>query len=1033
MSMLLPDYAELLCCSNFSFLRGASRPEELVRRAHALGYHALALTDECSLAGMVRAHVAAKEQQLKLLVGSQFQVQNDALFTLVVLATNLNGYGNLCEFITRLRRTATKGTYRLALRDISADALADCLVIAVPQRGSTQAQMDRVARWLLQHFMGRCWLGVEQLRLMDDEMRLHRLRQSSKLTAVPLVAVGDVHMHVRSRKALQDVLTATRVGKPLTACGHALAPNAEQHLRSRLSLAQCYPEALLAETLTVAERCHFSLDELAYQYPSEVVPAGETPASYLRRLAYEGMGRRWPMGASAKVQLQVEHELALIAELGYEHYFLTVYDIVAFARSKHILCQGRGSAANSAVCYCLGVTEVDPDRTAVLFERFLSKERNEPPDIDVDFEHERREEVIQYLYAKYGRERAALTATVISYRPRSALRDVGKALGFDEAALDALGSGHRWWGEDGFAPERIREAGLDPDSLQVRQLVKLTSDLMGFPRHLSQHTGGFVLTQMPLSRMVPIENAAMADRTVIEWDKDDLDAMGLLKVDVLALGMLTAIRKSLDFIGQRKGFVFQMQDIPPEDPVTYDMICAADTVGVFQIESRAQMAMLPRLRPRCFYDLVVEVALVRPGPIQGGAVHPYLRRRQGKEPIDYPKGLEAALERTLGVPVFQEQCMQIAMIAADFTPGEADGLRRAMGAWRRTGGLGAYERRLIDGMTRNDYPLDFAQRVVEQVKGFSSYGFPESHAASFALLVYASCWIKRHHPAEFLAAMLNSQPLGFYSPSQLVQDAQRHGVEVRPVDVMDSDWDCSLEDAVGGQAAVRLGLRMVSGLSSVEGGRLMAARVQGAFVDAEDLARRASLDRQTMEQLAAADALMGLSGHRRQQVWDAVALKAPPVLLREAPVEEDVLDLSEAPEGEAIVWDYASLGLTLRRHPLALLRERLQARRFMTSAQLKDAPDGRLVRACGIVTGRQQPDTSQGVVFVTLEDETGVVQVIVWKSVRQRQRNELTRARLMAVHGVWQREGEVCNLIAGRLEDLTPLLGRLATESRDFH
>ena len=1029
----IPPYAELLCCSNFSFLRGASRPEELVQRAHALGYRALALTDECSLAGIVRAHVAAKALAFPLLVGSQFRVQGDAPFTLVVLATHLNGYGNLCEFITRLRRTATKGTYRLTLERIGADALADCLVIAVPQRGSTQAQMDSVARWLLQHFVGRCWLGVEQLRLMDDEMRLHRLRQSSELTAVPLVAVGDVHMHVRSRKALQDVLTATRIGKPLTGCGHALAPNAEQHLRSRLSLAQCYPEALLVETLKVAERCRFSLDELAYQYPSEVVPAGETPASYLRRLAYEGMGRRWPMGASAKVQQQVEHELALIAELGYEHYFLTVYDIVAFARSEHILCQGRGSAANSAVCYCLGVTEVDPDRTAVLFERFLSKERNEPPDIDVDFEHERREEVIQYLYAKYGRERAALTATVISYRPRSALRDVGKALGFDEAALDALGSGHRWWGEDGFAPERIREAGLDPDSLQVRQLVKLTSDLMGFPRHLSQHTGGFVLTQMPLSRMVPIENAAMADRTVIEWDKDDLDAMGLLKVDVLALGMLTAIRKSLDFIGQRKGFVFQMQDIPPEDPVTYDMICAADTVGVFQIESRAQMAMLPRLLPRKFYDLVVEVALVRPGPIQGGAVHPYLRRRQGKEAIDYPKGLEGALERTLGVPVFQEQCMQIAMIAADFTPGEADGLRRAMGAWRRTGGLGAYERRLIDGMTHNDYPLDFAQRVVEQVKGFSSYGFPESHAASFALLVYASCWIKRHHPAEFLAAMLNSQPLGFYSPSQLVQDAQRHGVEVRPVDVMDSDWDCTLEETADGQAAVRLGLRMVSGLSIAEGERLMAARILGPFMDTEDLARRAALDRQTMEQLAAADALMGLSGHRRQQVWDAVALKAPPALLRDAPVEEDVLELPEAPEGEAIVWDYASLGLTLRRHPLALLRERLNQRRFMTAAQLRDAPDGRLVRACGIVTGRQQPDTSQGVVFVSLEDETGVVQVIVWKSVRQRQRNELTRARLMAVHGVWQREGEVCNLIAGRLEDLTPLLGRLATESRDFH
>jgi len=1052
----IPPYAELRCLSNFSFLRGASRPEELVQRAKALGYSAIALTDECSLAGIVRAHVAAKEQQLKLLVGSQFQVQCDAPFTLVVLATNLNGYGNLCEFITRLRRTATKGTYRLTLKHISADALADGLVIAVPQRGSTQAQMDTVARWLLQHFMGRCWLGVEQLRLMDDEMRLHRLRQSSELTAVPLVAVGDVHMHVRSRKALQDVLTATRIGKPLTACGHALAPNAEQRLRSRLALAQCYPEALLAETLKVAERCAFSLDELAYQYPSEVVPPDETPASYLRRLAYEGMGRRWPAGVPASVQQQVEHELTLIAELGYEHYFLTVYDIVAFARSQHILCQGRGSAANSAVCYCLGITEVDPARTAVLFERFISKERNEPPDIDVDFEHERREEVIQYLYRKYGRERAALTATVISYQPRSALRDVGKALGFDEAALAALGSGHRWWGEDGFAPERIVEAGLDPQSLQVRQLVKLTGQLMGFPRHLSQHTGGFVLTQMPLSRMVPIENAAMANRTVIEWDKDDLDAMGLLKVDVLALGMLTAIRKSLDFIGQRKGYVFQMQDIPAEDASTYDMICAADTVGVFQIESRAQMSMLPRLRPREFYDLVIEVALVRPGPIQGGAVHPYLNRRQGKEPVDYPKGLDAALKRTLGVPVFQEQCMQIAIIAAGFTPGEADGLRRAMAAWKRKGGLGQYQDRLLSGMAERGYEPDFAQRVVEQIKGFSSYGFPESHAASFALLVYASCWIKHHHPAEFLAAMLNSQPLGFYAPSQLVQDAVRHGVEVRPVDVMESDWDCTLEEVapVSQEArslscqperavvraapkptmpAVRLGLHLTSGLSHSEANRLVAARKEGVFTDAEDLARRAGLDQQAMQQLAAADALQSLSGHRRQQVWDAVALKAPPLLLKDAPVDEDWLALPEAPEGEAIVWDYAALGLTLRRHPLALLRERLQARRFMTAEELKSAPNGRLVRACGIVTGRQQPGTSKGVVFVTLEDETGVVQVIVWKALRDRQRNQLTRSRLMAVHGVWQREGEVCNLIAGRLEDLSSLLGRLATESRDFH
>jgi error-prone DNA polymerase len=610
---------------------------------------------------------------------------------------------------------------------------------------------------------------------------------------------------------------------------------------------------------------------------------------------------------------------------------------------------------------------------------------------------------------------------------------VGKALGLDEAALTALASGHRWWSSHGETdPARLREAGLDPDSLATRQLVDLVGQILGFPRHLSQHTGGFVLTRGPLSRMVPIENAAMADRTVIEWDKDDLDAMGLLKVDVLALGMLTALRKSLDFISARKGHVFQMQDIPAEDESTYDMICAADTVGVFQIESRAQMSMLPRLRPRCFYDLVIEVALVRPGPIQGGAVHPYLNRRQGKEPITYPKALDAALERTLGIPVFQEQCMQIAIIAAGFTPGEADGLRRAMAAWKRKGGLGKYERRLIDGMTERGYELAFAQAVFEQIKGFSSYGFPESHAASFALLVYASCWIKRHHPAEFLAAMLNSQPLGFYSPSQLVQDAKRHGIDVRPVDVLHSDWDCTLEDLPERPPAVRLGLRMVSGLTRAAAQRVVQARQLRWFDSADDLACSARVDQADMKRLAAADALHSLSGHRRQQMWEAVALKPPPALLRHAPVNEDWLELPEAPEGEAIVWDYASLGLTLRRHPLALLRPRLQERRLQTAQALREAPNGRLVRACGIVTGRQQPETAHGVVFVTLEDETGVVQVIVWKALRERQSRALGRSRLLAVHGVWQREGEVCNLIAGHLEDLTPLLGRLVTESRDF-
>ncbi|MBX3610260.1 MAG: error-prone DNA polymerase [Hydrogenophaga sp.] len=1039
MSSVLPAYAELCCLSNFSFLQGASHPEELVARAHALGYSALAITDECTMAGVVRAHVAAREHGLPLLIGSRFDVDDGSAdtggFTLVLLATSLEGYGHLCGFITRLRRRAPKGRYQLARHEIDGAALPECLAIAMPARRAPQSACDALARWLLQHFVGRCWLGVVQRRAIDDELNLHRLRESSRLCALPLVAMGDVRLHRRSRQPLHDVLTATRIGRPITDCGFALAASAEHHLRSRLALAQRFAPELLAETLNVAARCHFSLDELRYQYPDEVVPPEHTPASWLRQLAWQGASRRWPQGVPASVTQQIEHELALIAELRYEHYFLTVHDVVAFARSEGILCQGRGSAANSVVCFCLGITEVDPARMSVLFERFISKERNEPPDIDVDFEHERREEVIQYLYRKYGRERAALTATVICYRPRSALRDVGKALGFAPAEIDVLAKGVYWW--DGRQVDRARfvEAGLDPDSLRVRQLLALTTELMGFPRHLSQHTGGFVLTREPLSRLVPIQNAAMADRTVIEWDKDDLDALGLLKVDVLALGMLTALRKALDYIGHKQGFDFSLQDIPAEDAATYDMVCAADTVGVFQIESRAQMSMLPRLRPRCFYDLVIEVALVRPGPIQGGAVHPYLDRRQGKVPVSYPSDdLKRALGRTLGVPVFQEQCMQIAILAAGFTPDEADGLRRAMAAWKRKGGLGKYERRLIDGMTARGYSLDFAQSVFEQVKGFSSYGFPESHAASFALLVYASCWIKRHHPAEFLAAMLNSQPLGFYSPSQLVQDARRHEVVVHPVDVLHSDADSTLEpQGAHRMDAVRLGLRLVSGLSQAAMQRIVQARRQRWFDSTDDLARRARLARRDLELLAAADALASLSGHRRQQVWDAVALQPVPALLSEAPVDEVPLALPAAPEGEAIVWDYASLGLTLRRHPLALLRPMLARRRLSSATELQAMPDRRLVRHAGIVTLRQQPETASGVVFVSLEDETGVVQVIVWRQVRERFRQVLLRSRLLAVYGTWQREGEVCNLIAGYLEDLTPLLGRLATESRDFH
>ncbi len=1029
---MIPPYAELRCLSNFSFLRGASKPEELVARAKALGYAAIAVADECSMAGIVRAHVAAKDAGIKLLVGSQFEVRADTPFSFVVLATNRNGYGNLCQFITHLRRRSEKGTYQLDLDEIDSKTLADCVVIAVPNRRCSQAQMEEIARWLLMHWTGHCWLGWEQLRRLDDEVQLVKLRQCSELTAVPIVAVGDVHMHVRSRKPLQDVLTATRQRLPVRDCGLKLRQNAEQHLRTRRRIAERCPPELMEETLRVADRCDFSLDELKYQYPDEVVPEGETPAGYLRRVVYEGAGRRWPKGIPAEAQSQIEHELALIAELKYEHYFLTVYDIVAFARGQGILCQGRGSAANSVVCYCAGITEIDPLRSSMLFERFISKERNEPPDIDVDFEHERREEVIQYLYRKYGRDRAALTAAVASYRPRSAVRDVGKALGVDEAALDMMSKGMSQW-DATISDEVIAGAGLDKDSLLVRQLRTLTEQVLGFPRHLSQHTGGFVLTAGPLSRMVPIENASMEDRTVIQWDKDDLDLMGLLKVDVLALGMLTALRKSLDLIGLRKGHVFEMQDIPPEDQDTYDMICKADTVGVFQIESRAQMSMLPRHQPRCFYDLVVQVAIVRPGPIQGGSVHPYLDRRNGRVPVSYPSPeIEQALGRTLGIPLFQEQCMQLAILCAGFSAGEADGLRRGMAAWRRTGSLNKYEPRIIGGMLERGYTEPFARSVFEQMKGFSSYGFPESHAASFALLVYASCWVKRHHPAEFLAAMLNSQPLGFYSPSQLVQDATRAGVEVKPPDVLSSDWDCTLE-GIEHQPAVRLGLRLVDGFKQESAERIVGARSQAYFESAEEMARLAELEHLDMRQLAAADALHSLSGHRRQQVWDAAALRRPPKLLRQAPVDEPVLDLEPAAEGEEVVWDYRTLGLTLRSHPMQLLRPKLQERKFSTASELKELPDGRIVHYCGIVTLRQQPETAKGVIFVSLEDETGTLQVIVWPSVRDAQRKELLQSRLMAVHGRWQRDGDACSLIAGRLQDLTPLLGELETTSRDFH
>ncbi|MGI8895754.1 MAG: error-prone DNA polymerase, partial [Casimicrobiaceae bacterium] len=774
---VLPTYAELHCLSNFSFLRGASHPEELVERAHALGYDALAITDECSVAGVVRAHLAAKETGQRLVIGSELTLVDGV--KLVLLATGRDSYGDLCQLITCGRRAAVKGRYALTRDDVSSLA-SRCLALwtpADPLAASDDDTANQVARWIAEVFGGHAWIAVELFAQAGDATRLERLEALGRKTGLPLVAASDVHMHTRARRALQDTLTAIRLATPLTQCGYALQSNGERHLRSRGRLATIYPRALTDATLDVAQRCAFSLDALRYEYPREIVPEGETPASWLRKLTEQGLARRYAhrskigeekslisgehafrcTAAPPEVRELIEHELALLAELGYEPYFLTVHDIVAFARGKDILCQGRGSAANSAVCYALGITEVDPSRMSMLFERFISKERNEPPDIDVDFEHQRREEVMQYVYGKYGRDRAALAATLITYRPRSAVRDVGKALGLDLAQVERLAGVFAWWDGRVIEAHRIREAGFDPDSPTIKRLVKLSSDLMGFPRHLSQHVGGFVIARGLIERMVPVENAAMKDRTVIQWDKDDLDAMGLLKVDCLALGMLSAIRRALDMISKwRTGThlpnaclsPISIQDIPADDPAVYEMIQHADTIGVFQIESRAQQSMLPRLKPRNFYDLVIEVAIVRPGPIQGGMVHPYLRRRQGLEPVTYPSdAVKAVLERTLGVPIFQEQVMQLAIVAAGFTPGEADRLRRSMAAWRRKGGLEKFEQRLIEGMAQRGYPESFARQIYQQILGFGEYGFPESHSASFALLVYVSCWLKRHHPA----------------------------------------------------------------------------------------------------------------------------------------------------------------------------------------------------------------------------------------------------------------------------------------------
>ncbi|MCC7412597.1 MAG: error-prone DNA polymerase [Gammaproteobacteria bacterium] len=1143
-----PAYAELHALSNFSFLRGASHPQELVEHAAALGYRALALTDECSLAGIVRAHVAARARGFALIVGSEIRLADGP--ALVLLATDRIGYGNLSALITRGRRRSAKGGYHLVRADLE-DGLPGCValllpdgrgaghaagdpatprrctqpagvMVAPPSRGQAPAALAH-ARWLAGCFPGRAWIAVERMLEADDEAWLTALEALGRASGLPLVAAGDVHMHVRGRRLLQDTLTAIRVGTPLAQAGHALFANGERHLRARSRLARLYPPALLEESVHVAGLCRFSLEELRYEYPRELVPAGETPSSWLRHLTEAGAQRRWPQGMLAKVRRLIDHELALIAELGYEAFFLTVHDIVVFARGRGILCQGRGSAANSAVCFALGITEVDPARMEMLFERFISKERNEPPDIDVDFEHERREEVIQFVYARYGRDRAALAATVITYRLRSAIRDVGKALGMSAGQVDRLAKNLHWWdvktikkpekpgsesnfltdgnqgvcvgeksdSDPGFSA-RLREVGLDPDSPVLVRLRWLVATLLRFPRHLSQHVGGMVIARGPLSQLVPIENAAMPERTVIQWDKDDLDALGLLKFDCLCLGMLSAIRRSFDLIADYSGRRLTLASVPAEDPATYAMIQRADTIGVFQIESRAQMAMLPRLKPRCYYDLVIEVAIIRPGPIQGEMVHPYLRRRDGLEPVTYPsEEVREVLARTLGVPLFQEQVIKLAMVAAGFSPGEADLLRRSMATWRRNGGLEKFRARLVEGMGVRGYTQEFAERIYQQILGFGEYGFPESHAASFALLAYVSAWLKCHEPAAFTAALLNSQPMGFYAPAQLVADARRHGVEIRPADVTVSAWDCALERpgkpgseshfpvaaAAGfpveekfdsdpgfpGVMALRLGLRLVRGVSRVGVERLVAARGQAPFVDVDDLAARAGLERRDLDVLAAAGALRALAGHRHRARWDVLGAAARPgrgqvrgprretgagneaegggANGRPLPVTADLaLAIAEAEpllrrptEGEDIVADYDRLGLTLGRHPLALLRRRLRRLGMLSAAQIGRLAHGTPVRTAGLVILRQRPGTATGVVFVTLEDETGHTNLIVWRSLVDAQRRELLGARLLGVAGEVQREAGVIHVVAGRLEDHSHLLGRLLSRSRDFH
>ncbi|MXN64977.1 DNA polymerase III subunit alpha [Stappia sp. GBMRC 2046] len=1047
-------YAELCAATNFSFLRGASHPEELVSRAAELGLTGFGVCDRNSLAGVVRAHMAAKEAGLAFVVGCRLSFLDETP-DILAWPRDREAYGRLTRLLTVGNRRAPKGECHLSLDDLL--AWGEGVVLAPLPGRQEDARLPVLLARLTERFGKAVRLAVHLGYGPLDQRRLARLEKVAGEARVPLMATNDVLYHTPERRPLQDVITCIRLHETLESAGRKLQANAERHLKGEEEMLRLFREAprAVAETMRVMREIDFSLDELRYEYPDESWGGRIDPQVELERLAREGAKRRYPDGVPEKVSRAIDHELGLVAELEYAPYFLTVHDIVGFARSRGILCQGRGSAANSVVCFCLGITEVDPERADLLFERFISPERREPPDIDVDFEHERREEVIQYIYGKYGRERAGLAATVITYRSRSAVREVGKVFGLSEDVLSRI-SGTIWgWSSGGVAERELKEAGLDPADSRLARVARLSKEIIGFPRHLSQHVGGFVITRGRLDEVVPVMNAAMDDRTNIEWDKDDLESLGMLKIDVLALGMLTAIRKALDLLRDHYDEDYSVATIPPEEPEVYDMLCRADSVGVFQVESRAQMTMLPRLRPRDFYDLVIEVAIVRPGPIQGDMVHPYLRRRQGLEKVTYPKKeLEEVLGKTKGVPLFQEQAMKIAIVAAGFTPGEADRLRRAMATFKRVGTIGTFQTKMIEGMTANGYERDFAERCFRQIEGFGEYGFPESHAASFALLVYASAWIKARYPDVFLAGLLNAQPLGFYAPAQLVRDAREHGVEVRDVDINLSDWDATLEPGVRAAGrlhpvhaemrgtvksdkAVRLGFRQVKGVGQEDMRRLVENRGHG-YDSVRDLWLRSNLPRSVIERLAEADAFRSLGLDRRAALWAAQGLEDGGTLQR-LPLfdkaelgdlrKEPDADLPPMPPGEHVVADYRTLTLSLKAHPASFVRPKLDAMRVLRCEGLRTMRNNHWTSVAGLVLVRQRPGTASGVIFMTIEDETGIANVVVWPKVFERFRAVVLGARFVKVSGKVQSDQGVIHVIANRLEDATPLLSALSEDA----